>query len=167
MPAVSKLNDLTPAQLDILDAEMMRRHFCGYTELTEWINKNIKAGISRSSVARRGAEAKQRIGRIRDATVLAEKIVNAGGGKKNQISRAIVELLQERLFELFMAGNMTAEDIKKIAPAISNITRASVIQQEHLNKERDRVIAAAQEGMKKGGVPKGTAKKILDSMMGK
>ncbi|CAK0766012.1 conserved hypothetical protein [Gammaproteobacteria bacterium] len=173
MPRPS-FSDQLPEEARVwLDEQLRKRAFSGYEELTEVVNRHFQSiglelRITRSPLADYGKKRKEKIARIRSATLIAKEIRESTEDDADDLSGALIGLAKTELFEALygLEQNIQGGDeevdptarvelIGKVSKGIAELTRASLAQKKHSTSARQarEAVAAMVEGeMRRQGV---------------
>jgi hypothetical protein len=160
-PRVNKAKaDLAAA----LDLDLKDGRLVSYAALAKWLaDKNWAIVEARPRFA--GGSLERKLGLVRLVTQQATAVIEASPDADNNLSAALLRLVQQHLFEMLVdlkTHGLTQKDIAKLAETVAQMTRASVMQQKWASdlksKYADRVdaaqqalIAEAQEAANTGG----------------
>ncbi|MCY1423736.1 hypothetical protein D3C76_513900 [compost metagenome] len=152
MAARSKVLGLPPEVKTWLDQALAENNFSDYQALSEDLETRGFA-ISKSALHRYGQNFEERLSALRLASEQARAVVSAAPDDEGMVNEALTRLVQEHLLKLLMAGG-DKMDLPKVAKAVAEIGRASVVQKKWaaevevrraaLQEAAERVGAAAQ-----------------------
>ena len=134
-----------------LDRKLMDGRLPSYEALAKWLGgQGCKIVGIRPSGYGRGLE--QKLDLVRLVTEQATAVIEASPDDDNNLSAALLRLVQQHLFEMLVdlkTDGLTQRDIAKIADSVAQMTRATVIQQKWTSelkaKIAERVGAAERE----------------------
>nr|WP_288356331.1 DUF3486 family protein [uncultured Pseudomonas sp.] len=167
MPPRSKVAGL-PAQVKAwLDQALVESNFSGYEALSAELEARGYQ-IGKSALHRYGSEFEDKLAALKLSSEQAKAVVQAAPDDEGAVNEALMRLVQEHLFKLLMAegGKM---DLPKVAKAVAELGRASVVQAKWKAEVRSRAEAAASEVekiAKKGGLNAETVAEIRREILG-
>lgn len=167
MPPRSKVAGL-PAQVKAwLDQALVESNFSGYEALSAELESRGYQ-IGKSALHRYGSEFEDKLAALKLSSEQAKAVVQAAPDDEGAVNEALMRLVQEHLFKLLMAegGKM---DLPKVAKAVAELGRASVVQAKWKAEVRSRAEAAASEVekiAKKGGLNAETVAEIRREILG-
>jgi hypothetical protein len=164
MPNVSVFDELSPEEIAVIDAEIVRRGFKKMSEISDWCKANGWQ-IERGAVWGRAQKVKKNLQFVKFATEEALQIKKSVKDEGGDLNDATLSIIQARLFT--SVSNLVEVDeeedpskqielLGKAARASSDISRASVavkkwqleyaakIRNETLEEAAKRVDAAAK-----------------------
>lgn len=167
MPPRSKVAGL-PAQVKAwLDQALVESNFSGYEALsTELEARGYQIG--KSALHRYGSEFEDKLAALKLSSEQAKAVVQAAPDDEGAVNEALMRLVQEHLFKLLMAEGGKL-DLPKVAKAVAELGRASVVQSKWKAEVRSRAEAAASEVekiAKKGGLNAETVAEIRREILG-
>lgn len=167
MPPRSKVAGL-PAQVKAwLDQALVESNFSGYEALSAELEARGYQ-IGKSALHRYGSEFEDKLAALKLSSEQAKAVVQAAPDDEGAVNEALMRLVQEHLFKLLMAegGKM---DLPKVAKAVAELGRASVVQSKWKAEVRSRAEATASEVekiAKKGGLNAETVAEIRREILG-
>lgn len=167
MPPRSKVAGL-PAQVKAwLDQALVESNFSGYETLSAELEARGYQ-IGKSALHRYGSEFEDKLAALKLSSEQAKAVVQAAPDDEGAVNEALMRLVQEHLFKLLMAegGKM---DLPKVAKAVAELGRASIVQAKWKAEVRSRAEAAASEVekiAKKGGLNAQTVAEIRREILG-
>jgi Bacteriophage Mu, Gp27 len=134
-----------------LDRKLRDGLLSNYEALAKWLSaQGCKIVAARRSSYGRGLE--QKLDLVRLVTEQATAVIEASPDDDNNLSAALLRLVQQHLFEVLVdlkTEGLTQTDIAKIPDSVAQMTRATVMQQkwasELKGKIAERVGAAERE----------------------
>ena len=134
-----------------LDRNLMDGRLPNYEALAKWLStQGCKIVARRRANYGRGLERKLDL--VRLVTEQATAVIEASPADDNNLSAALLRLVQQHLFEMLVdlkTEGLTQQDIAKIADSVAQMTRATVMQQKWASelkaKIAERVGAAERE----------------------
>lgn len=167
MPPRSKVAAL-PAEVKAwLDQALAENNFSDYEALSaELISQGFS--ISRSSLQRYGQDFESKLSALKMASQQARAVVAAAPDEEGAINEALMRLVQEHLLKLLMANGNNI-DLPKVAKAVAELGRASVVQKKWQAEFREKAEAAAsrvEKIAKKGGLNAATVDEIRREILG-
>lgn len=128
MPPRSKVVQLPPKVKEWLDQALVESNFSGYELLSAELAERGYS-IGKSALHSYGQGFEERLSALRMASEQAKAIVTAAPDDEGSVNEALMRLVQEHLFKLLMSddGKM---DLAKVAKAVAEIGRASVVQKK-------------------------------------
>jgi hypothetical protein len=147
-----------------LDRNLMDGRLPNYESLAKWLSTHgCKIIAARASSYRRGLE--QKLDLVRLVTEQATAVIEASPDDDNNLSAALLRLVQQHLFEMLVdlkTEGLTQRDIAKIADSVAQMTRATVMQQkwaselkakiaEKVGAAEREVVAEVQQAARVGG----------------
>jgi imidazolonepropionase-like amidohydrolase len=148
-----KIATLPPDVKAWLDRALVDNNFSDY-DLLVALAKERGVDISRSGLHRYGKDFKDRLSSLKLATEQARAVVEAAPDDEGSVNEALMRLVQEHLFKMLLASEGKF-DPAKIARAVAELGRASVVQKKWQTEVRARAEAAAanvEKIAKKGGL---------------
>ncbi|WP_312929115.1 DUF3486 family protein [Stutzerimonas nitrititolerans] len=152
MPPRSKVAQLPSEVKAWLDQALAENNFSDYDALVVELAERGFA-ISKSALHRYGQNFEERLSALKMASEQAKAIVNAAPDDEGSVNEALMRLVQEHLFKLLMSEDGKI-DLPKVAKAVAELGRASVVQKKWaaevevrraaLQEAADRVGQAAQ-----------------------
>jgi hypothetical protein len=136
-----------------------------YEALAKWLGaQGCKIVAARASSNGRGLE--QKLNLVRLVTEQATAVIEASPDNDNNLSAALLRLVQQHLFEMLVdlkTEGLAQKDIAKIADSVAQMTRATVMQQkwtselkakiaEKVGAAEREVVAAVQQAANVGGL---------------
>ncbi|MGH8338318.1 MAG: phage protein Gp27 family protein [Gammaproteobacteria bacterium] len=134
-----------------LDRILIEGRLPNYEALAKWLStQGRKIVEARPPSYGRGLE--QKLNLVRLVTEQATAVIEASPDDDNNLSAALLRLVQQHLFEMLVdlkTEGLTQKDIAKIADSVAQMTRATVMQQKWANelkaKIAEKVGAAERE----------------------
>lgn len=167
MPPRSKVAAL-PAEVKAwLDRALVEGNFSEYEALADELEAKGYA-ISKSALHRYGQEFEGRLAALKLASEQAKAVVAAAPDEEGAVNEALMRLVQEHLFKLLMSQDGEF-DLAKVAKAVAELGRASVVQKKWQAEVRARVEAAAaavENIVKKGGLSVDSVAAIRREILG-
>lgn len=167
MPPRSKVTAL-PAEVKAwLDQALVENNFSGYEALSAELAERGYS-IGKSALHAYGQSFEDRLSRLRMASEQAKAVVTAAPDEEGAVNEALMRLVQEQLFNLLMAENGKV-DLPKVAKAVAELGRASVVQKKWQAEVRERAETAAAKVEKiarKGGLTAETVDAIRREILG-
>lgn len=167
MPPRSKVTKL-PAQVKAwLDKALVDSQFGDY----ELLSKELEARghcISKSALHTYGQDFSGRLSALKLASEQARAVVAAAPDEEGAVNEALMRLVQEHLFKLLMAEGGSF-DLPKIARAVAELGKASVVQKKWQAEVRTKAQEAAEKVeqiVKKGGMSADVINKIRKEILG-
>ncbi|MXR36721.1 DUF3486 family protein [Craterilacuibacter sinensis] len=167
MPPRSKVSQLPPEIRDWLDRELVEGEFSGYEALAGVLAEK-GFSISRASLQRYGQTFEDRLAALNVATRQARAVVEAAPDNEGAVNEALMRLVQEKLFQLLMAEEGQI-DLPKVAKAVAELGKASVVQKKWQAEVRDKARAAADAAetlVSKSGLSGDTVQQIRKMILG-
>lgn len=167
MPPRSKVASL-PAEVKAwLDQALAENNFSDYEALSAELAGRGFA-ISKSALHRYGQNFEERLSALRMASEQARAVVAAAPDEEGAVNEALMRLVQEHLFKLLMSDEGKI-DLPKVAKAVAELGRASVVQKKWQAEVRTKAEAAASQVekiAKKGGLDAATVAEIRREILG-
>lgn len=167
MPPRSKVAGLPPEVKVWLDQNLVESNFSGYEDIAAALGERGYS-ISRSSLQRYGSEFEDKLAALKMSSEQAKAVVQAAPDDEGAVNEALMRLVQEHLFKLLMASDGKM-DLPKVAKAVAELGRASVVQAKWKAEVRVKAEAAANQVekiAKKGGLSAETAAEIRREILG-
>jgi hypothetical protein len=147
-----------------LDRNLMAGRLTNYEALVEWLQSQ-GCRIVPARAARSGRGLEQKLDLVRLVTEQATAVIEAAPDDDNNLSAALLRLVQQHLFEMLVdlkTEGLTQRDIAKIADSVAQMTRATVMQQKWASELKARiaekvgaaereVVAEVQQAARAGG----------------
>jgi iron-sulfur cluster repair protein YtfE (RIC family) len=167
MPPRSKVAAL-PAEVKAwLDKALADNNFSDYEALADELSGRGFA-ISKSALHRYGQNFEERLSALKMASEQARAVVAAAPDEEGAVNEALMRLVQEHLFKLLMSEGGQI-DLPKVAKAVAELGRASVVQKKWQSEVRTKAEAAASQVekiAKKGGLDADTVAEIRREILG-
>lgn len=167
MPPRSKVATLPANVKDWLDKALAENNFSDYEALSADLAARGFA-ISKSALHRYGQSFEDRLSALKIASEQAKAIVTAAPDDEGAVNEALMRLVQEQIFKLLMASEGKV-DLPKVAKAVAELGRASVVQKKWQAEVRAKAEAAASQVeriAKKGGLNAETVAEIRREILG-
>ena len=167
MPPRSKVLTLPPEIKEWLDATLVETNFSGYALIEEELAKR-GFRISKSSLNRYGKEFEDELAALRVATDQARAVVEAAPDEEGALNEALMRLVQRHLFQLLRSED-GEYDLTKVAKAVAELGRASVVQKKWQSEVRARAEAAAasvEKIARKGGLSADSVAQLRREILG-
>lgn len=167
MPPRSKVAGLPVEVKAWLDQALAENNFSDYEALSEELASQGFA-ISKSALHRYGQDFESKLSALKVASEQAKAVVAAAPDEEGAVNEALMRLVQEHLFKLLLSdeGKM---DLPKVAKAVAELGRASVVQKKWQAEVRTKAEAAASQVEKiarKGGLDAATVAEIRREILG-
>jgi hypothetical protein len=167
MPPRSKVAQLPPEVKAWLDQALVESNFSGYEALSAELEaRGIQIG--KSALHAYGQSFEDKLSALRMASEQARAVVAAAPDEEGAVNEALMRLVQEHLFKMLMAQDGKI-DLPKVAKAVAELGRASVVQKKWQAEVRAKAEAAAQAVEKiarKGGLNADTVSEIRREILG-
>lgn len=167
MPPKSKVLAL-PAEVKAwLDQSLVENNFSGYEALSAELSGRGYT-IGKSALHQYGQNFEERLAALRMASEQAKAMVTAAPDEEGAVNEALMRLVQEHLFKLLMSDGDQI-DLPKVAKAVAELGRASVVQKKWQAEVRSKAEAAASQVekiAKKGGLDAATVAEIRREILG-
>ncbi|EEG08968.1 DUF3486 family protein [Pseudogulbenkiania ferrooxidans] len=167
MPPRSKITALPPEVKAWLDSALVDGDFSDYEALAAEL-RSRGFDISKSAIHRYGQAFEDRLSALKVASQQARAVVEAAPDNEGAVNEALMRLVQEKLFQLLMAQEGQI-DLPKIAKAVAELGKASVVQKKWQAevREKARAVADAAESLaSKGGLTGATVQQIRKMILG-
>ncbi len=153
-----------------LDRALVESNFSGYKLLAEEM-KARGYEISKSAIHRYGQDFEDRLKTLKMVTEQARAVVQAAPDEDGAVNDALVRLTQEKLFGVLMEIEVDPEtvDLAKLAKAVAELGKASVMQKRWLSEVRAKAEAAAanvEKIAKKGGLSSASVEQLRREILG-
>lgn len=153
-----------------LDRSLVENSFSGYKLLAEEM-KARGYEISKSAIHRYGKDFEDRLKTLKMVTEQARAVVQAAPDEDGAVNDALVRLTQEKLFGVLMEIEVDPEtvDLAKLAKAVAELGKASVMQKRWLSEVRAKAEAAAanvEKIAKKGGLSSDSVEQLRREILG-
>ncbi|BAK76478.1 Mu-like prophage FluMu protein gp27 [Pseudogulbenkiania sp. NH8B] len=167
MPPRSKVAQLPPEVKAWLDTALVESNFSGYQELEQALaERGYK--VSRSALNRYGQEFEDKLAALRQSSEQARAVVQAAPDEEGSVNEALMRLVQDHLFKLLMSQD-DKYDLSKVAKAVAELGRASVVQKKWQSEVRARAEAAAasvEKIARKGGLSADSVAQLRREILG-
>lgn len=167
MPPRSKVASLPKSVKTWLDKALAENNFSDYEALANELSSQ-GFSISKSALHRYGQDFESKLSALKMASEQARAVVAAAPDEEGAVNEALMRLVQEHLFKLLMSdGNQI--DLPKVAKAVAELGRASVVQKKWQAEVRSKAEAAASQVekiAKKGGLDAATVAEIRREILG-
>ena len=150
-----------------LDQVLVENNFSGYEQLSAELAER-GFSIGKSALHAYGQSFEDRLSALRMASEQARAVVAAAPDEEGAVNEALMRLVQEHLFKLLMADGKQI-DLPKVAKAVAELGRASVVQKKWQAEVRAKVESAAaqvEKIAKKGGLNAETVDAIRREILG-
>lgn len=167
MPPRSKVAGLPKPVKNWLDQALADNNFSDYEALSSELETRGFA-ISKSALHRYGQDFESKLSALKMASEQAKAVVLAAPDEEGAVNEALMRLVQEHLFKLLMTDGDQI-DLPKVAKAVAELGRASVVQKKWQAEFRDKAEAAAakvEKIAKKGGLNAETVDEIRREILG-
>jgi hypothetical protein len=167
MPPRSKVASLPKAVKAWLDKALAENSFSEYESLAAELSAQ-GFSISKSALHRYGQDFETKLANLKIASEQARAVVAAAPDEEGAVNEALMRMVQEQLFTLLMAGGDKL-DLPKVAKAVAELSRASVVQKKWHAEFREKAEAAAsrvEKIAKKGGLNAATVDEIRREILG-
>ncbi|MDH1105662.1 DUF3486 family protein [Pseudomonas otitidis] len=167
MPPRSKVAALPAEVKSWLDQVLVENNFSGYEALSAELAERGYS-IGKSALHAYGQTFEDRLSRLRMASEQAKAVVTAAPDEEGAVNEALMRLVQEHLFNLLMTEGGKV-DLPKVAKAVAELGRASVVQKKWLAEVKARAEVAAQaveKIVRKGGLNAETVNEIRRQILG-
>lgn len=167
MPPRSKVARLPASVKKWLDNALIEEGFGNY----ELLSKELEARghvISKSTLHTYGQDFSARLSALKMASEQARAVVAAAPDEEGAVNEALMRLVQEHLFKLLVAEGGDF-DLPKVARAVAELGKASVVQKKWQAEVRAKLESAAQKVeaiAKKGGLNSDTINTIRREILG-
>ena len=153
-----------------LDRALVESNFSGYKLLAEEM-KARGYEISKSAIHRYGQDFEDRLKTLKMVTEQARAVVQAAPDEDGAVNDALVRLTQAKLFGVLMEIEVDPEtvDLAKLAKAVAELGKASVMQKRWLSEVRAKAEAAAanvEKIAKKGGLSSASVEQLRREILG-
>ncbi len=169
MPARSQIELLPPEIRQEFEKELIKRSFSNYSQLIAWLSERGYQ-ISRSAAHRFGQNFQARCDAIRIATEQARAIVASVGDDEDNLSEALIRLIQQMTFDILIKqGEDIGEILPKIGIMVSKLSKASVDVKKNAAEIRNKTKNAADDVVKiakSKGLTDATAEQIRKKILG-
>ncbi|MDO9625154.1 MAG: DUF3486 family protein [Pseudomonas sp.] len=167
MPPKSKVLAL-PAEVKAwLDQALIENNFSQYEALSSALAERGHS-IGKSALHEYGQNFEDRLSALRTASEQAKAMVAAAPDDEGAVNEALMRLVQEQIFNSLMAQDGKV-DLPKVAKAVAELSRASVVQKKWQTEVRTKAEAAAQAVEKiaqKGGLSADTVAEMRREILG-
>ncbi|HIQ42957.1 MAG TPA: DUF3486 family protein [Pseudomonas oleovorans] len=166
MPPRSKVGQLPAEVKSWLDQALIENNFSGYELLSAELAERGYS-IGKSALHAYGQNFEGRLSALKMASEQAKAVVAAAPDEEGAVNEALMRLVQEHLFKLLLAENGKF-DLPKVAKAVAELGRASVVQRKWQSEVRSKAEAAAQveKIARKGGLNADTVDEIRREILG-
>ena len=167
MPPRSKVASLPKAVKAWLDKALAENNFSEYETLAAELLAQGFA-ISKSALHRYGQDFESKLSALKVASEQARAVVAAAPDEEGAVNEALMRLVQEHLFKLLMTDGDNM-DLPKVAKAVAELGKASVVQKKWQAEWKEKTEAAAarvEKIAKKGGLNADTVNEIRREILG-
>lgn len=167
MPPRSKVQQLPPDVKAWLDQALVESNFSGYEALSAELEARGYS-IKKSALHAYGQTFEDRLAALRQSSEQAKAVVTAAPDDEGAVNEALMRLVQDHLFKLLMASEGKL-DLPKVAKAVAELGRASVVQLKWKAEFKERAESAAakvEKIAKKGGLNADTVAEIRREILG-
>ena len=161
-----------------LDRSLAEGRVANYNALLKWLKSNgCKISVAASCAGAGKLERKLEL--VRLVTEQATAVIGASRDDDNNLSAALLRLVQQHLFEMLVdlkTQELSQGDIAKLADSVAQMTRATVMQQrwtaelklriaERVGVAERKVVAEAENAVIAGGLSEDAAERIRRVLM--
>ena len=167
MPPRSKVASLPKQVKTWLDEALAENNFSDYEALANELSTQ-GFSISKSALHRYGQDFESKLSALKMASEQARAVVAAAPDEEGAVNEALMRLVQEHLFKLLMSDG-DQMDLPKVAKAVAELGKASVVQKKWQAEWREKTEAAAarvEKIAKKGGLNAETVDEIRREILG-
>ena len=167
MPPRSKVASLPKSVKTWFDKALVENNFSDYEALAEELATR-GFSISKSALHRYGQDFESKLSALKMASEQARAVVAAAPDEEGAVNEALMRLVQEHLFKLLMTDG-DQMDLPKVARAVAELGKASVVQKKWQTEVKERTTAAAarvEKIAKKGGLTAETVAEIRREILG-
>jgi hypothetical protein len=167
MPPRSKVASLPKTVKTWLDTALAENNFSDYEALANELSER-GFSISKSALHRYGQDFESKLSALKMASEQARAVVAAAPDEEGAVNEALMRLVQEHLFKLLMTGG-DQMDLPKVAKAVAELGKASVVQKKWQAEWKEKTEAAAsriEKIAKKGGLNQATVDEIRREILG-
>lgn len=167
MPPRSKVASLPKSVKTWFDKALVENNFSDYEALAEELASR-GFSISKSALHRYGQDFESKLSALKMASEQARAVVAAAPDEEGAVNEALMRLVQEHLFKLLMTDG-DKMDLPKVAKAVAELGKASVVQKKWQAEFREKAEAAAsriEKIAKKGGLNQATVDEIRREILG-
>ena len=167
MPPRSKVASLPKSVKIWFDKALVENNFSDYEALAEELATR-GFSISKSALHRYGQDFETKLSALKMASEQARAVVAAAPDEEGAVNEALMRLVQEHLFKFLMTDG-DKMDLPKVAKAVAELGKASVVQKKWQAEWREKVETAAarvEKIAKKGGMSQSTADEIRREILG-
>lgn len=167
MPPRSKVASLPKSVKNWFDKALVENNFSDYEALADELAAR-GFSISKSALHRYGQDFESRLSSLKMASEQARAVVEAAPDEEGSVNEALMRFVQEHLFKMLLAEDGKF-DPYKMAKAVAELGKASVVQKKWQAEWKEKVEAAADrvdEIAKKGGMSQATVDKIRREILG-
>ncbi|TBV12766.1 DUF3486 family protein [Stutzerimonas kirkiae] len=167
MPPRSKVTKLPASVKAWLDQTLVESNFSGYELLSAELAERGYS-IGKSALHAYGSAFEEKLAALKMSSEQAKAVVQAAPDDEGAVNEALMRLVQEHLFKLLMAEGGKI-DLPKVAKAVAELGRASVVQAKWKAEVRAKAEAAASQVekiAKKGGLNAETVAEIRREILG-
>lgn len=168
MPPRSKVAGLPKNVKAWLDKALAENGFSEYESLAAELSAQ-GFSISKSALHRYGQDFESKLSALRMASEQARAVVAAAPDEEGSVNEALMRFVQEHLFKMLMAEDEGKFDPYKMAKAVAELGKASVVQKKWQAEWREKAEAAAsrvEKIAKKGGMSQSTVDEIRREILG-
>lgn len=167
MPPRSKVASLPKTVKTWLDTALAENNFSDYEALANELSER-GFSISKSALHRYGQDFESKLSALKMASEQARAVVAAAPDEEGAVNEALMRLVQEHLFKLLMSDG-DKMDLPKVAKAVAELGKASVVQKKWQAEWKEKTEAAAsriEKIAKKGGLNQATVDEIRREILG-
>ena len=167
MPPRSKVASLPKPVKTWLDKALAENNFSDYEALANELSSQ-GFSISKSALHRYGQDFESKLSALKMASEQARAVVAAAPDEEGAVNEALMRLVQEHLFKLLMSDG-DQMDLPKVAKAVAELGKASVVQKKWQAEWKEKVETAAarvDKIAKKGGLTQATSDEIRREILG-
>lgn len=135
-----------------LDRNLIEGRLANYEALAKWLGSQGCQIVAGQPPLSNSHELEQKLNLVRLVTEQATAVIEVAPDDDNNLSAALLRLVQQHLFEMLVdlkTEGLTQRDIAKLAGSVAQMTRATVMQQKWAGELRaklvERVGAAERE----------------------
>lgn len=131
MPNISAFDDLSPEEIQTIEAEMSRKNFKRLYQLVDWCREQ-GWNIERGAIYNRAKKVKRRLEFVKASTDAMLQIADATEDQGDKRSSAVLALVQSEAFEM-MLSMQQADDEDDPGKRMSLLKDAALIAQRTTN----------------------------------
>ena len=151
-----------------LDKALVDNNFSGYETLASELRARGYE-ISKSAVHRYGQKFEERLNALKLVSEQARAVVESAPDEEGAVNDALVRLTQEKMFSILLDIEVDPKrvDLSKLARAVAELGKASVLQKRWQAEARTKALVEAADAVSETARAQGMDEKQVEFWRGK